>query len=254
MSDIHTKEQGAGNTILLVHGFPMTSAIWDNFSPHLASTFRVVTLDLPGFGKSPLLPSPFSLEDVANAVLEKIESLRIARLVAIGHSLGGYVTLAMVARKPELFAGFGLIHSTAKADSEEKKKARNKTIEFIKTNGATAFTRNYITPLFANGNHPDVPFVREMNIRAETEALIGYTEAMRDRADHTSLFKTFPRPVLFIAGAEDPGIPPDDVRAQAALASQASLHVLEKQAHMSLIEDVPTTSSLVYDFALRCYE
>src|SRR5690606_22072454 len=113
--------QGAGNTILLVHGFPMTSAIWDNFSPHLASTFRVVTLDLPGFGKSPLLPSPFSLEDVANAVLEKIESLRIARLVAIGHSLGGYVTLAMVARKPELFAGFGLIHSTAKADSEEKK-------------------------------------------------------------------------------------------------------------------------------------
>lgn len=254
MPEICTQEKGEGNTILLVHGFPMTSAIWDKLSLHLVSGFRVVTPDLPGFGKSPLLPSPFSLEDVANALLDKVGSLGIDRLVAIGHSLGGYVTLAMVARKPELFAGFGLIHSTAKADSAEKKKARTKTVEFIRTNGAAAFAGNYIAPLFADSNHPDVPFVREMNIQAEAAALIGYTEAMRDRPDHTSLLTGFPRPALFIAGADDPGIPPDDVRAQAALAPKGTFHLLEDQAHMALIEDVPTTSSLVYDFALRCYE
>ena len=253
MPDISIHEEGKGNTILLVHGFPMSSTIWSKFASRLTPSFRVITLDLPGFGNSPLLPVPFALEDVAEVVLDKVEALGIRELVAVGHSLGGYVTLAMVARNPGLFAGFVLLHSTAMADSEEKKKSRSKTIEFINTNGARAFTGNFITPLFADSNHPDVPFVREMNIRAEAPALTGYTAAMRDRPDRTPLLANFPRPVLFIAGAKDPGIPSGDMRAQAALTPKGSLHILDDQAHMSLIEDVPTSSSLVYDFALRCY-
>lgn len=253
MSDISIHEEGHGNAILLVHGFPMSSAIWDKFARRLTLSFRVLTLDLPGFGDSSLLPTPFTLEDVAAAVLEKLEASGVRKMVAVGHSLGGYVTLAMVAKNPELFAGFALLHSTAKADSEDKKESRNKTIEFINKNGASAFTGNFITPLFADSNHPDVPFVREMNIRAEAPALTGYTAAMRDRPDRTALLADFPRPVLLIAGAKDPGIPVEDMRAQAALTQKGSLHVLEDQAHMSLIEDVPTSSSLVYDFALRCY-
>lgn len=253
MADISIHEEGKGNTILLVHGFPMSSAIWDKFARQLTPSFRVITLDLPGFGNSPLLPGSFTLEDVAAALLEKVEALGIRKMVAVGHSLGGYVTLAMVAKNPDLFAGFALLHSTAMADSEEKKKSRDKTIDFIKKNGAKAFTANFITPLFADSNHSDVPFVRDMNIQAEAPALTGYTAAMRDRPDRTALLADFPLPVLFIAGEKDPGIPLGDMRAQAALTPKGSLHILKDQAHMSLIEDVPTSSSLVYDFALRCY-
>lgn len=253
MSHISIHEEGKGNAILLVHGFPMSSAIWDKFARRLTPSFRVITLDLPGFGDSPLLPRPFSLDDVATVVLDKLDTMGVGKIVAVGHSLGGYVTLAMVARNPGLFAGFVLLHSTAKADSEEKKASRNKTIDLINKNGAHAFTRNFITPLFADSNHPDVPFVREMNIQAKAPALTGYTAAMRDRPDRTALLADFPRAVLFIAGAKDPGIPPADIRAQAAVTRDGSLHVLEDQAHMSLIEDVPTSSSLVYDFAVRCY-
>lgn len=253
MADISVHEEGKGDIILLVHGFPMSSQIWSKFGRRLTPSFRVITIDLPGFGDSPLLPAPFSLEDVAAAVLEKLEALGIRKMVAVGHSLGGYVTLAMVAKNPGLFAGFALLHSTAKADSEEKKVSRTRTIEFINKNGAHAFTGNFIMPLLADSNHPDVPFVREMNIRAEAPALTGYTAAMRDRPDRTALLADFPRPVLLIAGAKDPGIPLADMRAQAALTRMGSLHILEDQAHMSLIEDVPTSSSLVYDFALRCY-
>ena len=68
----------------------------------------------------------------------------------IGHSLGGYVALAMVEKRPDLFAGLGLFHSTAYADSAEKKQSRNKVIEFVNKNGAKAFTTNFITPLFAD--------------------------------------------------------------------------------------------------------
>lgn len=254
MADISIHDKGEGDVILLVHGFPMSSAIWDKFAARLLPSFRVVTLDLPGFGNSPLLPTPFTIEDVAAAFLDQLKAVGIGRMVAVGHSLGGYVTLAMVAKEPGLFAGFALLHSTARADSAEKKKSRTKTVEFINNKGARAFTGNFITPLFADSDHPDVPFVREMNIQAKAPALIAYTEAMRDRPDRRSLLSAFSRPVLFIAGARDPGIPVEEVREQAALASKGSLHILEDQAHMGLIEDVPTTSSLVYDFALRCYE
>ena len=254
MSEISIYEQGKGDTIILIHGFPMSAAVWEKFSSRLVSTFRVVTLDLPGFGNSPMLPTPFTVDDVADAVLEKIRSMGIGKMVVMGHSMGGYVTLAMVDRDPERFAGFGLIHSTAKADSAEKNQARDKALEFIKKNGARAYTTNYALSVFADSSHPDVPFVRELNIRAGEPALIAYTQAMRDRPDRTSLLANFSRPVLFIGGAKDSVIPSEDVREQAALTPNGSLHILENQAHMSLIEDVPTTSSLVYDFALRCYE
>ena len=254
MTEISFQEEGKGRAVLLIHGFPMSSEIWGKFSAGLTPSFRVITIDLPGFGKSPLPLLPFTLEEIADSVLAKLDALNISEVIPIGHSLGGYVALAMVARKPSLFPGLGLLHSTARADSPEKKSARDKTIAFIKKNGAMAFTSNFINTVFADSDHPDVPFVREMNIQAETPALIGYTAAMRDRPDRIALLASFDRPVLFITGARDPGIPADDVREQAAIAPKGEAHVLEDQAHMGLIEDVPTTSSLVYDFIIRCYE
>jgi pimeloyl-ACP methyl ester carboxylesterase len=174
--------------------------------------------------------------------------------VAIGHSLGGYVTLAMVKRDPDRFAGFGLFHSTARPDTEEKRAGRDKAVAFIETNGAKAYTSNFIAPLFADSNHPDVPFVRELNIRANAETLVGYLRAMRDRPDRTDVLQSFPRPILFIAGGKDPVIAAEDVRMQAEMTSRGVHYELEHQAHMALVEDVPATSSRVYDFVLRCYE
>jgi pimeloyl-ACP methyl ester carboxylesterase len=252
--DIVFHESGNGKVVMLIHGFPMSSAIWRGFTGRLSKFFRVITPDLPGFGDSPLPDGPFSIDDIARIVLRKADDLGIGRIVAIGHSLGGYVTLAMVNRDPDRFAGFGLLHSTALPDTEEKKAARDKAIAFIGNNGAEAYTSNFITPLFADSKHPDVPFVRELNIRANAATLVGYLKAMRDRPDRRDVLRSFPRPVLLVAGGKDPVIPPTDLRKQAEITSHAAFYELEQQAHMALVEDVPATSSLVYDFVLRCYE
>jgi len=252
--EIAFHEAGSGKAVMLIHGFPMASGIWKGFTGKLSESFRVITPDLPGFGESPLPDGAFSIDDIASMLLRKADALGIREMVVIGHSLGGYVTLAMVNQDPARFVGFGLFHSTALPDTEEKKEARNKAITFIGTNGAEAYSSNFVTPLFADSNHPDVPFVRELNIRANAETLVGYLKAMRDRPDRTGVLQSFPRPILFIAGSEDPVIPPFDVRRQAEAASQAVFYELEHQAHMALVEDVPATSSHVYDFVLRCYE
>jgi pimeloyl-ACP methyl ester carboxylesterase len=253
-NDIVFHESGSGKVIMLIHGFPMSSEIWRGFTGKLSQTLRVITPDLPGFGGSPLPKGSFSIDDIAGIMLRKADALGINKMVVIGHSLGGYVTLAMVKRDPERFAGFGLFHSTAFPDTEERKAGRDKAVAFIQANGALPYSSNFIAPLFADGKHPDVPFVRDLNIRANAETLIGYLRAMRDRPERTDVLRTFPRPILFIAGGKDPVIPAGDVRRQAEMTSRGEYYELEHQAHMALVEDVPATSSRVYDFVLRCYE
>jgi len=246
-------EKGEGKAILLIHGFPMNASIWNKFSARLSSSFKVISVDLPGFGGSPLLPGQFSLEDVADVIIKNLKRKEISQVIPIGHSLGGYVVLAMVNKAPELFPGFGLFHSTALADSPEKKESRNKVIEFIKKNGGKAFTSNFIAPLFSNSEHPDVPFVREMNMKTEAPTLIAYLKAMRDRQDKLDLLESFKKPILIIAGAKDPGIPVSSIHEQSRLSSNVTVKILGDQAHMGLVEDVETTSSIVYEFVSNCY-
>lgn len=253
MNELSFYEKGNGKPILLIHGFPMNAGIWEKFSSTLTSSFQVITVDLPGFGKSPLLKEPFSIEDIAEVLIDNLIRKGIKKIIPVGHSLGGYVTLAMISKMPSLFPGFGLFHSTAFADSPEKKESRNKTIEFIKKNGAEAFSSNFIRPLFANPDHPDVPFVREMNMKTSEETLLAYTRAMRDRSDKTDVIKQYQHPILFIAGTKDPGIQVSSIQEQAAFNDRSEVKILPEQAHMGLIEDVQTTSEIVYDFSNKCF-
>lgn len=253
MTELSFNEKGDGHAVLLIHGFPMNAKIWRNFVNVITPRLRAITVDLPGFGKSPFIEKDFSLDDIAEVLLENLDKRGIKSIVPIGHSLGGYVALAMVNKNPSLFPGFGLFHSTALPDSIEKKESRNKVIEFIKKNGAKAFTSNFIAPLFSDPDHRDVPFVREMNMKTDEATLVAYTKAMRDRPDRLDLLKVFRKPILIIAGEKDPGIPLSSIKEMARLIQFPEIRILPDQSHMALVEDVQTTSAIVYDFVVKCY-
>lgn len=253
MRNVYVREEGEGNALLLIHGFPMHSGIWADVKSNLVSFLRVITVDLPGFGKSPLLSPSFSIVDVAKSVLDTLVQKRIDQMVVIGHSLGGYVALAMAEQRPDRVNGLGLLHSTALPDTQEKKQSRNKVIEFIEKNGAEAFTSNFITPLFAHPGHPKIGHVREMNMHAGAEALIGYVAAMRDRPDRTNVIKQFPKPILFIAGDKDPGISVESIREQALLSEYSQVEILANQAHMALVENPVITAGIIRSFVEDCF-
>ena len=118
MNSINHREQGNGPTVILIHGFPMNLHVWDEFSDKLDDHLHVVTIDLPGFGKSPRLPDGFSIDDVASIVLHWIREKKYVNPVVVGHSLGGYVALAMAEQDRQFMGGLCLFHSTARADSD----------------------------------------------------------------------------------------------------------------------------------------
>jgi len=231
----------------------MNNTVWDAFAETLSKDFNVIAVDLPGFGDSQILEAPFSIDEVGEHIYSWLLEKGIKDCVLIGHSLGGYVALAMVDKNPEKFAGLGLFHSTAYADSIERKQSRTKVLEFIEKNGVLAFTSNFIPPLFFNQHHPAIDKVKAMAIQSTEDAVKGYTIAMRERPDRTHVLKKFKNPVLFISGEKDSGIPPETITTQASLAQNASVHVLEKNAHMSMFEDFVGTTNIVKSFATECF-
>lgn len=247
MVNLFFRERGSGPTVILLHGFPMHQKIWDRFASQLSKEFKVFTVDLPGFGESQGL-SPFTINDVGDRLLAWIQQRGIKNSTLIGHSLGGYVALSMVKKAPQLFDRLVLFHSTALPDTEEKKQSRNKVLEFIENNGVVAFTSNFIAPLFADPEHPSIANVKAISMEASKEAVIGYTQAMRDRPDTTDVITTFDKPILFLAGEKDAGIPITSIHQQAALSLKSEVQILSNVAHMGMFENESASIEIIHGF------
>lgn len=246
MSVIHAESQGQGLPVVLIHGFCETSTIWNPLVKKLALTNKVITIDLPGFGQSPLPKHPFSLMDIAEMVHDHLDENNLLNSILIGHSLGGYVILAMMERHHRDYQGFGLFHSTSFADDDEKKKSRNKTIEFVKERGVQVFADSFVRQLFYVKNRDKLTSeIKEVTATAAAtnrDTLIQYMEAMRDRPDRSSLLN-IEKPVLFIAGDQDTSVPLTKSKAQFELINNPHINVLKDVGHMGMYEN--TTESYI---------
>lgn len=235
-SGIFYTDQGKGFPVLLIHGFCETHEIWNSFSNELSEDCRIICVDLPGFGRSKLLPDGFSLADVASKIIALLEELKIEECISIGHSLGGYVSLAVAEQRPTILKAFGLFHSTAYADTEERRISRNKVIEFVSNHGVTPFIESFIPPLFYDQSNPHIQSIVGLGSQTKPETLIGYVKAMRDRPDRTLVVRHFERPILFIAGEWDAGISLESIKTQSELAVRPTVCVLSNTAHMGMFE------------------
>jgi pimeloyl-ACP methyl ester carboxylesterase len=172
--------------------------------------------------------------------------------IIIGHSMGGYITLALAAKYPDLLQGFGLFHSTAFADSDEKKTARRRSIEFMQTHGSDEFIRQSTPNLFTEAYRIKNNAILEDMIARYSNfdplALIAYYEAMIQRPDRTAVLKSFNKPILFIIGKNDKAIPFEDSMKQCHLPQLASVQILEKAAHMGMWEEKEKSSQALLSF------
>jgi pimeloyl-ACP methyl ester carboxylesterase len=246
--NIDVQESGHGFPVVLIHGFPFNSTIWDQFRKNLDGKFRVLTPDLPGLGKSSALPEGFSVADAARALLNKLDELKITDCVVVGHSLGGYVAIEMVAQHKSRFAGLVLFHSTANPDSAEKKENRNKLIEFVERNGPEAFTGKFVATLFSNPDHPGVARAREIALLAQAGAVTGYLAAMRDRPDTGNILLNFQDRVLIISGKNDTAIPPESLKKLTGLSPRIWLELLDGVGHMGMFEAAEKTAEIIDRF------
>jgi pimeloyl-ACP methyl ester carboxylesterase len=248
MPRIFHTDQGSGSVVVLIHGFPLTGQIWERVASSLASKHRVITIDLPGFGKSEMPGTDFTIDDIGKQVVALLKSLEIKSCTLVGHSLGGYVALAMINKSTELFSKLILFHSTPHADTEEKKQNRNKVLEFIERNGVVAFTGAFVPPLFADAANKEIDNIRKLAVASSKEAVIGYTKAMRDRPERIAVLQEFHRPVLIVAGEKDSVIPVEALKKLEDVSPTISVKVLAESGHMAMVEKPAESAIIIGDF------
>jgi pimeloyl-ACP methyl ester carboxylesterase len=259
--EVGYRVSGTGHPVMLLHGFGEGGNIWDDQFHTLSNDFRVYVPDLPGTGISAMAldaEKEWTMEKFASVIHEIASGEHLNTFTLLGHSMGGYITLAFAEAYPDLLQGFGLIHSSAFADNEEKVTARKKGIEFITSHGAEKFLEQMIPNLYGElfkSLHPHEIIQHIASVKDFSAAsLVSYYKAMMIRPDRRQVLINAQKPVLFIMGAEDKTVNLSDSMAQCHLPQESHVFLLETSAHMGMREETHKTTSAMSEFLRRLNE
>lgn len=251
-ANISYRVVGKGNPVLLIHGFAEDGEVWKNQIDFLKDYYLLIIPHLPGSGLSAFNNQLNAIDDYAEAIKAILDKEKITNCIVIGHSLGGYITLAFAEKYPLLLKAFGLFHSTAFADTEEKKQIRLKAIDFINTNGVYNFIKSTTNNLFADPFKKDhleqIEALIEQGKNFTPQALTQYYRAMIARPDRKHVLKNSIKPVLFIIGEKDNIIPLQSSLHQCHLPSQSHINILANSGHMGMWEEADKSNKILANF------
>jgi pimeloyl-ACP methyl ester carboxylesterase len=246
------RTKGSGPLVVLLHGFGEDGDVWRG-QFDILPRHQLLIPDLPGSGGSEITDD-MSMEGLAEAVkaLVDAELSGKGKATLIGHSMGGYITLAFAEKYPEALKAFGLFHSTAFADSEEKKETRRKGITFIEQHGGYEFLKTTIPNMFAPVTKAEKGHLVEEQIEAVRNAngaaLVSYYVSMMQRPDRTDVLRNSEVPILFVLGRHDHAVPLEDGLKLCHLPRLSYIELLECSGHMGMIEEIDRSNNLLTEF------
>jgi pimeloyl-ACP methyl ester carboxylesterase len=230
-----------GEPLVLLHAFPLDSAMWAPLVPELAGVARVVLVDLPGLGASPVpATGEPSLEVSAEGVVGVLDRLGLRRAVVAGVSMGGYVALALARRHPERVAGLALVDTRAEADAVEVRANRLRMADAVLGGTGTRVLAPMLDTLLGPTTHtrrlPLVDAVRRWLAGAPPAGVAWSQRAMAARPDSTSVLAGLTVPAAVVVGEEDGLTPLPAAQAMAAALPDAVLTVVPGAGHLSPFE------------------
>jgi pimeloyl-ACP methyl ester carboxylesterase len=238
---VHYSVEGSGSTLLFIHGYLESSAIWKGFAGRFTDQYRVILLDIPGHGASGVLGPVHEMGEMARVAGAVLDAEQISKVVVIGHSMGGYVTMEFVHLFPERTAGYCLFHSTCFADNEEKKLNREREISLVMCGKKMQIIHTNIPKGFANSNierlAPWVTRAKQIAAGNSDEGIIALLQGMKNREDHSALLGENSPVPLIIWGRKDNYISEEVFNKLRSIAPEAVFVILNDSGHMGFIEE-----------------
>lgn len=253
---IHYTDQGSGHIIVLVHGYLETSEVWKNFASKLSRQYRIITIDLPGHGRSDIQGETQTMELMAEAIKELLGSLNIEKVFLTGHSLGGYITLAFAELYPEMLSGYCLFHSHPLADTIEALEKREREIALIKAGKKDLMYPENIAKMYAavNLNKFKDALKRSKEIASSIsgEGIIAVLRGMMARPSRLAVMEEGKVPCLWILGKMDNYVNCELAKSKVRLPKNAELVVLENSGHLGFIEEEEQSLYILAEFVNKC--
>lgn len=246
-------DEGQGEPLLLIHGFPLSSDMYQPQRAALMHRFRVITPDLRGMGKSDVPTDGYSMDAYADDMLALLDNLGISQVTVAGMSMGGYIAFALLRRAPDRIKGLILIDTKASADDEEALQKRRSMIKQVRNEGseAAADTSKMLTERTHQENPDLVAFLRTMMMANAADGIIGALDAMINRPDSTPLLSQIRVPTLIIVGSDDPLTPPAVAETMQQAIPNAQLVVIEGAAHAANLEQPEQVNKVILDWAAQ---
>jgi pimeloyl-ACP methyl ester carboxylesterase len=242
---------GVGQPVVLLHGFLEERGMWSDYAQKLSSAFEVISIDLLGQGESGNVGYAHSMEEHAAAVATVLFTENVDKCTVIGHSMGGYVALALAEKQPDLIAGLALFHSSTYPDSEDKKKDRERVIGLVQRNKGV-YVNAAIPSLFAEHSrknlNDEIQALIDIANDFSDQGIIANIRGMKDRKDRTKILKNGKFRKLIIHGELDSVISTDDVKKIAALSDDIRLEIVPNIGHMGHLEAPEECFELIADF------
>lgn len=230
-------DEGSGPPALLVHAFPLSSAMWRPQIEALAPRFRVIAPDTRGLGGSALGDAPITIDTYADDVIALLDHLGIARAALVGLSMGGYIALALLRRHPQRLSALALANTRAAADSAEGRATREQSARAAEEHGPSPVAEAMLPRLLSPGAPQALrKQVRAMIMSNSGAGIAAAQRAMAARPDSTALLRGVSVPTLVVGAGQDPIIPLEESRAMGAAIPGSRLLALPEAGHLSNLE------------------
>jgi 3-oxoadipate enol-lactonase len=244
---------GESEPVVLIHAFPLNKGQWEPQLRALGDRFRLVAVDVKGFGDSdaPDGRESYTMDSYANELKALVDELGAPQATLVGLSMGGYIAFAFHRLYPEAVGRLVLADTRAEADPPEgvaKRSAQQEQVDKDGIAGLVDAMPNALLGEKTRANKPDV--VREVQRLMDNPdaGYIGGLEAMKTRPDSTGDLKTIDVPVLIIVGEEDALTPPDFSRSMHEAIGGSQLVVIPEAGHLSNLEAPDAFNAALVEF------
>ena len=241
--------------LILLHGFPFTSALWWAQVESLSDRYQVIAPDLRGFGGSDLGSQDYTIASLADDVAALLDSLGLTEdrpTVIAGLSMGGYVAFEFYRRHSTRVAALLLADTRPHPDDQQARANRKKMAELARSEGSRAVAEQLLPKLLAAGtrqHRPEIERVlRRMMESVPPDTIAAALMAMAERADSRPLLPKIQVPVLVLAGAEDVITPPSEASEWVKDLPRGRLETIDAAGHVSNLERPEVFNTLLLDF------
>lgn len=234
-------DEGAGQALLFVHGHPFDRSMWRPQVERFAREGRrTIAPDLRGYGATTVVPGKTTLDRFARDLVALLDHLRITSAVAVGLSMGGQIVMELYRLFPDRVAGLVLADTSAPAETDDGKRARNAAADRLLREGMAPYSHEVLTKMVAPHNVEALPDVAEhvlgMMLATSPEGAAAALRGRAERPDYVAMLAGVTVPTLVVVGAEDEFTPLEEARLMHEQVPGSSLVVIDGAAHMPNLE------------------
>ena len=250
MQDTYIGDEGKGFPLVLVHGFLGSSKMWKPQIDFFKYHFRVITPDLPGFGRSNKLKSHNNIQSISDLLLDCLEEKKIDKFHLLGHSMGGMIVQEMVKKSEDKILKLVCYSTGPRGEMPGRFETVDESRENLKKNGLEIMAKNIAKTWFIKGENAKyfdicIEAGKLTSIETADNALIAFKNW-----NGVDTLKNVKNETLIVWGDQDKSYNLEQVQTLEKNITKSKLNIFKNCAHNVHLEQPDQFNNTIKDFLL----